>query len=130
MIKILNIIVIKRTKNHFRIKLETVLNLNERKNFNYFLNLSHFQLQDKFPHFLQKILFLLKILAKQNFSMKWGADPFGLGSIPLKKFGLKHFSKKDLLQKVKKEKMSRPYHFKKFDFLKGIPLQKSNFLKS
>ena len=24
--------------------------------------------------------------------------------------------------------MTRPYHFKKFDFPKGIPLQKSNFL--
>ena len=29
-----------------------------------------------------------------------------------------------------KEKMTRPYHFKKYDFPKGIPLQKSNFLKS
>ena len=29
----------------------------------------------------------------------------------------------------KKEKMTRPYHFKKFDFAKGIPLQKSKFLK-
>ena len=28
-----------------------------------------------------------------------------------------------------KEKMTRPYHFKKFDFPKGIPFQKSNFLK-
>ena len=32
-------------------------------------------------------------------------------------------------QKIEKEKMTRPYHFKKFDFPKGIPLQKSNFLK-
>ena len=32
-------------------------------------------------------------------------------------------------QKIEKEKMTRPYHFKKFDFSKGIPLQKSNFLK-
>ena len=28
-----------------------------------------------------------------------------------------------------KEKMTRPYHFKKFDFPKGIPLRKPNFLK-
>ena len=27
------------------------------------------------------------------------------------------------------EKMTRPYHFKKFDFPKVISLQKSNFLK-
>ena len=28
-----------------------------------------------------------------------------------------------------KEKMTRPYHFKKFEFPKWIPLQKSNLLK-
>ena len=32
-------------------------------------------------------------------------------------------------KKIKFEKMTCPYHFKKFDFHKGIPLQKSNFLK-
>ena len=30
---------------------------------------------------------------------------------------------------IKFGKMTRPYHFKKFDFPKGISLQKSNFLK-
>jgi len=33
------------------------------------------------------------------------------------------------MKRATKEKMTRPYHFKKFDFPKGIPLQKSNFLK-
>ena len=33
------------------------------------------------------------------------------------------------LSKLTKEKMTAIYLFKKFDFAKGIPLQKSNFLK-
>ena len=46
-------------------------------------------------------------------------------SVPLKKNAhlLTH-------QKISKEKMTRSHNFKKFDFPKGIPLQKSNFLKS
>eukprot|EP00493_Phyllostaurus_siculus_P005970 UN06025 len=30
---------------------------------------------------------------------------------------------------MRKEKTTCPYHFKKLDFPKGIPLQKSNFFK-
>ena len=38
-------------------------------------------------------------------------------------------ARKSKFFRFQKEKVTRPYHFKKFDFPKGIPLQKSNFLK-
>ena len=49
----------------------------------------------------------------------------------IERFGCTLFENKKLNVSIsRKEKMTRPYHFKKCDFPKGIPLQKSNFLKS